>query len=62
MSIRGDVTIECDVPTCQAEQVFSGQALWDEHERMLVLAHEAGWRINWEGRIVCPQCFEEGKR
>jgi hypothetical protein len=58
---RGNITVECDTATCHAEQVWSADALWAAGESLPVIAHEAGWRVDWDNCFTCPECIEEGK-
>jgi hypothetical protein len=62
MPIRGEITVECDSETCQAEQLFGP----DDFEGSTLEARldEKAWRVVGNGKrqmFVCPQCIEEGK-
>jgi hypothetical protein len=63
MAVRGEITFECDTPTCHAEIVVTAERarelgdiehdIWDE-----------GWQVGrpkQAKRIVCPDCVKEGK-
>ena len=54
MSRRGEVTIECDMPTCQAELILDQVHLIDIG--IIQAKRERGWR--WDGRDICPDCVK----
>jgi hypothetical protein len=62
MSRRGDITVECDMPTCHAELVIPAERL-----QVVSLSYVMGhaWWVQQDGqgvrRDICPQCIEEGK-
>lgn len=56
MSVRGDLIVECDTPTCHAEQAFTVLALW-RHSIRTALQRE-GWLTTHDGKDICPQCVE----
>jgi phage terminase large subunit GpA-like protein len=56
MSRRGEVTVECDVKGCGAEQHFTVKHL--DGTTFNQAKYAAGWRW-WNYHDVCPQCEEE---
>jgi hypothetical protein len=57
MAVRGEIVVECDVPTCHAELIISAvrarsigvdYAVWD-----------AEWKVDHRGLYVCEQCAIE---
>ena len=64
MAIRGTVTLECDSKGCHAEEVI-GDLEFDVRplERGLEIEmFSAGWRMDDDGKLHCPQCQEERER
>jgi hypothetical protein len=62
MSVRGNVTLECDQPECYAEMQLSPDR--DDVERkswgVVVELGASGWHVDDAGKtITCPQCCEE---
>ena len=59
MSRRGEITIECDVTNCYAEQIFTPDTLADTRN-LDELIEDAGWKSDG-ARDICPQCVEENQ-
>jgi hypothetical protein len=63
MAVRGEITFECDTPTCHAEIVVTAERAREVGD----IAHDIwdeGWRVGVPGdakRIICPACVKEGK-
>lgn len=61
MALRGELVVECDVPTCQAELVIPAENLIGD---VIYLIEGHGWSLGWESlrvNFICPQCLEEGR-
>lgn len=56
MSKRGHITVECDRPSCYAEQHFDANALADTRG-FDALVEDAGWKSEM-GLDICPECAE----
>jgi hypothetical protein len=56
MSRRGEITVECDVKGCEAEQHFTVEQL--EGKSLCQAKYASGWRW-WNFHDVCPQCEEK---
>jgi hypothetical protein len=67
MAIRGDVTIECDRKACHAEIVLyaaeDAVITATKHGSIELTLTAAGWRVDDEGGVLCPDCLDaEGNR
>lgn len=67
MSLRGELVIECDRPTCHAELVLSVEdadveAILHVGGGIVLTLSAHGWREDREGGYVCPECAEDNPR
>lgn len=63
MSIMGRVMLECDTKGCHGCQVVEAEDFdgTDIKRSLTVTASFAGWVMDDDGDIHCPQCCEEGR-
>lgn len=64
MSRWGEIVVECDNPYCDACESFGPDGFGPHQnggEINTVLVFK-GWRVNTDGKDVCPQCQEESNQ
>jgi hypothetical protein len=54
MAVRGEIVVECDVPTCHAELVVSAARV--ESTGIHDAVWDAEWKVDHVGRYMCEQC------
>lgn len=57
MAIRGEIVVECDRCSCEAELVLAAPRTRTMTVSELIWDH--GWRIEPDGTFTCEQCVEE---
>lgn len=60
MSLRGSITLECDIPTCHGELVIGDLDIDATSTRSGIdlSAYALYWEMRGD-RLICPQCVED---